>query len=371
MGSRRDMGDRIALFTRDLAAGGIGRVIVNLTCGFAERGHAVDVVLARRRGPYLTQLAPSARVLDLGVDRTLWCVPGLVRYLRRARPRALIACAEGANVIALWAKRLAGGSTRVLITTHTNLSENARRASQTRGRLMPHFARRFYHWADDVIAVSEGVAADLAETARLDRQRIRVIYNPVDTASIVERAKEPLAHPWFGAGEPPVILSAGRLTRQKDYPTLIRAFAAVRERRAARLMILGEGEDRAGLETLARELGCAVDLSLPGFVANPYPFLAAARLFVLSSAWEGFGYALIEAMALGTPVVATDCPWGPGEILDRGRYGRLVPVGDVGALTHAIEEVLDGGRATNGSLERAARFSTERISAEYLRAIAG
>jgi glycosyltransferase involved in cell wall biosynthesis len=360
------MSDRIALFTRDLAGGGIGRVIVNLTGGFAERGHPVDVVLARRRGPYLTQLAPGVRVLDLGVDRTLWCVPGLVRYLRHARPRALIACADGANVIALWAKRLAGGPTRVLISTHTNLSENARRARETRGRLMPHFARRFYRWADHVIAVSEGVAADLAETARLDRQRIRVIYNPVDTSNIVEHAKEPLAHPWFGAGEPPVILSAGRLTRQKDYPTLIRAFAAVRERRAARLMILGEGEDRAGLEALARELGCAADLCLAGFVANPYPYLAAARLFVLSSAWEGFGNVLIEALALGTPVVATDCRFGPSEILEGGRLGRLVPVGDVEALADAMAASLAAPPPAEAGIRRAHDFDRLATADRYL-----
>jgi glycosyltransferase involved in cell wall biosynthesis len=290
----------------------------------------------------------------------------LARYLRRERPRALIACADGANVVALWAKRLAGGPTRVLISTHTNLSENARRASQARGRLMPHFARRFYHWADDLIAVSEGVAADLAETARLDRQRIRVIYNPVDTSSIIERAKEPLAHPWFGAAEAPVILSAGRLTRQKDFPTLLRAFAVVRERRGARLMILGEGEDRAALEALALELGCAADVSLPGFVTNPYPFLAAARLFVLSSAWEGFGNVLIEALALGTPVVATDCPFGPREILEGGRLGRLVPVGDVEALADAMAASLAAPPPAEAGIRRAHDFHLLTTADRYL-----
>ncbi len=366
------MGDgRIALFTRDLAGGGVGRVIVNLARGFVDCGHPVDIVLARRRGPYLEQLPPDVRVIDFGVGRTLWCVPGLARYLRRERPRALLACADGANVVALWAKRLAGGATRVLISTHTNVSENARQASQARGRLIPYFMRHCYHWADDVIAVSHGVASDLAATAGLDRGRIRVIYNPVDTAGILGRAKEPLAHSWFRLGEPPVVLSLGRLTRQKDYPTLVRAFAAVRGQRRVRLMILGEGEDRAGLEALARELGCEADVALPGFVANPYPLLAAARLFVLSSAWEGFGNVLIEAMAVGTPVIATDCPWGPAEVLEHGRHGRLVPVGDVEALARAIEDVLDAPPAANGSLDRAAQFSTERIAAEYLRVIDG
>jgi glycosyltransferase involved in cell wall biosynthesis len=361
----------IALFTRDLAGGGVGRVIVNLSKGFAERGHAVDVVLARRRGPYLAQLAPGIRVIDFGVSRTLWCVPGLARYLRRERPRALIACTEGANVVALWAKRLAGGVPRVLISTHTNVSENARQARQARGRWLPYFVHGFYHWADEVVAVSEGVAADLAETAGLDRRRIRVIYNPVDTSSIMECARETLAHPWFDRDQPPVILSMGRLTRQKDYPTLIRAFAAVRTRRPARLMILGEGEEGARLEALARELGCMADVCMPGFVTNPYPFIAAARAFVLSSAWEGFGNVLIEALAVGTPVIATDCPWGPAEVLEHGRHGRLVPVGDVDALAQAIEDVLEAPPAAQVGPARATQFAIDRIAAEYLRAIDG
>jgi glycosyltransferase involved in cell wall biosynthesis len=365
------MGQRIAFFTRDLAGGGVGRVIVNLAKGFADRGHAVDVVLARRRGPYLAQLAPEVRVIDFGVSRTLWCMPGLVRYLHRERPRALIACADGANVIALWAKRLAGGRTRLLISTHTDISHTARQARQARGRVIPHFARRFYGWADDVIAVSEGVANELAAVTHLDRERIRVIYNPVDIPAIQKLAREPVSHPWFGRGQPPVILSAGRLSGAKDYPTLIRAFEHLRGRRSARLLILGEGEERPALETLVSELGCEAEVGLPGFVANPYPFMAAAAVFVLSSAWEGFGNVLIEAMALGTPVVSTNCPGGPAEILDHGRHGRLVPVGDVGALAHAVEEVLDAAPPANGGLDRAARFSTERVVAEYLQAIAG
>lgn len=365
------MGEPIALFTRDLAGGGVGRVIVNLSKGFLGRGHDVDVVLARARGPYLEQLEPQVRVIDFAVSRTLRCIPGLTRYLRHERPKTLIACTDGANVVALWAKRLARVPTPVLVSVHTNVSHHARRATKARGRLIPHFIRPFYPWADGVIAVSQGVADDLAATARLDRRRIRVIYNPVDIAGIVAQADRPPDHPWFGPGEPPVILSAGRLTAQKDYPTLLRAFASVRRRRPARLVILGEGTERAALETLAAELGCAADVALPGFVANPYPFMRAARMFVLSSAWEGFGNVLIEAMALGTPVIATDCPSGPAEILGGGRFGRLVPVGDAAALGEAIERELDETRTADLLRERAADFATDRIAAAYLDAVPG
>jgi len=364
------MDGRIALFTRDLAAGGVARVIVNLSKGFIDRGHQVDVVLARARGPFVEQLADEVRVIDLGVERSLASVPGLVRYLRCERPQALIACSDGANVVALWSKWLAGGSTRLLISIHTNVSQNARAATKARGRLIPHFIRWFYGWADDVIAVSEGVADDIAGIARLDRQKIHVIYNPVDIENIKRLAAEPIRHPWFDPGSPPVVLSAGRLTRQKDFPSLLRAFAQVRQSRPTRLMILGEGEDRASLEGLARELDCRDDVALPGFVPNPYPYMAAASVFVSSSAWEGFGNVLIEAMALGVPVVSTDCPSGPAEILARGRYGTLVPVSDVDALAQAIATTLDQPPEAGRSIERASAFSCERIASQYLAAIA-
>jgi glycosyltransferase involved in cell wall biosynthesis len=364
------MDGRIALFTRDLAAGGVARVIANLSRGFIGRGHPVDVVLARARGPFIEQLAAEVRVIDLGVERSLASIPGLVRYLRRERPLALLACQDGANVVALWSRWLARGSTRVLISIHTNVSQNARAATKARGRLIPHFIRWFYGWADDVIAVSEGVADDLAGVARLDRERIHVIYNPVDTENIKALATEPLRHPWFGSGAPPVVVSAGRLTRQKDFPSLLHAFARVRQSRSARLMILGEGEDRASLEGLARQLDCRDDIALPGFMPNPYPYMAAAGVFVLSSAWEGFGNVLIEAMALGVPVVSTDCPSGPAEILGRGRYGTLVPVSDVDALARAIATTLDHPPEAGRSIERARSFSCERIASQYLAAIA-
>jgi glycosyltransferase involved in cell wall biosynthesis len=363
------MGGRIAIFTRDLAAGGVARVIVNLSKGFVDRGHPVDVVLARARGPFVEQIADNVRVIDLGVGRSLASIPGLVRYLRREKPLALLACQDGANVVALWSKWLACGSTRVLVSTHTHVSLNARRATKIRTRVIPQLVRRFYHWADDIVAVSGGVADDLAETAGIDRQRIRVIHNPVDVQSIRKLALEPFAHPWFTPDAPPVIVSAGRLTREKDYPTLIRAFDLLRRRRPARLLILGEGEERPVLEGLARELKCAADVALPGFFANPYPFMAAARVFVLSSVWEGFGNVLIEAMALGTPVISTNCPGGPAEILENGRHGTLVPAGAVAELVNAIERVLDAGRLASEDIHRAEDFSTESITAQYLGAI--
>ncbi|NLO89188.1 MAG: glycosyltransferase, partial [Clostridia bacterium] len=188
-----------------------------------------------------------------------------------------------------------------------------------------------------VVAVSQGVADDLVKTTGLMRELIKVIYNPIVTPELLEKAKESIGHPWFKPGQPPVILSAGRLTAAKDFPTLIHAFARVRAERLARLMILGEGEERPNLESLVRELGLESDVSMPEFVENPYAYMARAAVFVLSSAWEGFGNVLVEAMAVGTPVVSTDCPSGPAEILEGGKWGKLVPVGDVEKLAKALK----------------------------------
>ena len=201
--------------------------------------------------------------------------------------------------------------------------------------------------------------------AGLSRQQVCVICNPVVTPEIFSKAQEPVDHPWFAPGQPPVVLGAGRLTIQKDFPTLIRAFALVRAQRRARLMILGEGEERPKLEALVRELGLEEDMALPGFAGNLYAYMARAAVFVLSSRWEGFGNVLVEAMALGTPVVSTDCPSGPAEILERGKWGKLVPVGDIVALSAGVVAELDNPSLSDVA-RRAQDFSLDRIVGQYL-----
>jgi glycosyltransferase involved in cell wall biosynthesis len=225
----------------------------------------------------------------------------------------------------------------------------------------------FYVWADGIVAVSEGVAEHLSHTSGLPRDRITVIYNPVVSPQLTDKARQALEDPWFARNQPPVILSVGRLTMAKDYPTLLRAFVLLRKRREARLLILGSGETRAELEQLVRSLGIEQHVRMAGFVANPYAYMARAAVFVLSSAWEGLPGALIEAMACGCPVVSTDCRSGPAEILDHGRFGRLVPVGDAAKMAGAIALALDEGRgvATRDARERAMDFRVERATSAY------
>lgn len=353
----------IAFFLPSVRGGGAQRVIVNLVQGITERGIPVDLVLSAADGVFLDQVPPAARLVDLRAGRLVRTLGPLAGYLRRERPRALVSSMSHANLVALWAARLAGRSTPVMVTVHNTLSETPMAAG-----LGPYLLRTFYPWARWVVAVSRGAADDLARTSGLPRQSMDVVYNPVITPAVVALARQTPDHPWFGPGEPPVILGVGRLTRQKDFPNLLRAFAQVRLRRPCRLIILGEGEDRAALEALAGELGVAVDVALPGFRDNALAYMAGSALFVLSSVFEGLPTVLIEALAAGTGVVSTDCPSGPREILQEGRLGTLVPVGDSAALAGAMSDALDRPSGTV-PLDALTPYTRDAAVDHYLRLI--
>jgi glycosyltransferase involved in cell wall biosynthesis len=355
----------IAFFLPSLVGGGAERMIVNLARGIADRGFVVHLVLARAEGPYLADVPPSVRIVDLRVSRVLASFLPLVRYLRRARPAVLLSALGHANVVAVWARVVAGVPTRVVMSAHNTLSQAAARPLSARARLVPLLLRVSQRRAHAVVAVSRGVAEDFARTTRTPLARISVVPNPVVTPELHARARKPVTHRWLAPGEPPVLLGVGRLTWEKDFSTLIRAFALVRQRRPARLLILGEGPDRAALELLVRELGVSDDVELPGFEANPYGYMRRAAAFVLSSASEGLPTVLIEALASGTSVVSTDCRNGPREILDGGRLGRLVPVGDVETLAAAILDALERP-ATGASSDAWRPFSLEVAVDRYL-----
>ena len=336
----------IALFLPSLCFGGAERVAINLAEGFAGLGLPTDLVAVSGRGEFAGQIPPGVRLIDLKASRVILGLPALVNYLRRERPAAVISFMAHAGIVALWARRLSGTSTPIICTLHTTPAQAARNASKIRNQVMPALLRAFYPWADELVAVSHGVAKGLSQATGLPLSRIRVIYNPIINAEMIAVARQTPDHPWFSPGEPPVILAVGRLAPAKDFATLIRSFAEVRRRRAARLLILGEGEERPALTALAEELGVADDVALPGFRENALAYMAGSAVFVLSSAWEGLPTVLIEALAAGARVVATDCPSGPREILQEGRFGALVPVGDAAGLGEAILDALERPRAT-------------------------
>jgi glycosyltransferase involved in cell wall biosynthesis len=316
-------------------------MLVNLIQGFIDLGRRVDLLLIRTAGPHLRALPPEVRQIPLGAGHGLTAIPALAGYLRRHRPPALLAAKDRAGRTALLARRLAGADTRIVLRLGTNLSAALEgRSALMRGmRLLP--IRVLYPGIERIVAVSQGVANDTAGIAGVPRESITVIRNPVVTPALARLAAETCTHPWLRPGEPPLILGAGRLQRQKDFPTLIRAFGRVRRERTCRLAILGDGSGRAELEAMVARLGLADWVRLPGFQDNPFPWLSRASVFVLSSAWEGSPNVLTEAMALGTPVVSTDCPSGPAELLANGRFGPLVPVGDAQEMARAIGHTLD------------------------------
>ena len=364
----------LALFLPSLAGGGAERIMLNLARGMAEAGVRVELVVGSASGPYRDQVPAGCTLVDLGAPRVLAALPGLVRYLRRRRPRVLLAAMDHANLIALWAAALARVPTRVAVSVHIHLSREAGTAPRRAGRWLPALARVFYPRALAVIAVSQGVADDLNALLGPGRAPLRVLPNPVVTPELADLAAAPADHPWLAPGpgpgpdgqRAPVILAVGRLTPQKDFPTLMRAFAALDPGRGVRLLILGEGPERAALESLVNELGLKGRVDLPGFTANPFACMARARLLVLSSAWEGLPTVLIEAMACGTPVVSTDCPSGPREILAGGRLGPLVPVGDAVALAAAIGGVLDRPLPAADLKAAAAQYGLATVTRRYL-----
>jgi glycosyltransferase involved in cell wall biosynthesis len=360
----------LSIFIPALFGGGAERSMLKLAGGLAGRGFQVDLVLARAEGSFLDEVPESVRLVDFKARRVLTSLPALIRYLRCKKPAAVLSVMH-ANLVALWARRLAGVQTRIIVSERNTLSSEVQHyATDLRMRLMPSLARYFYPWADSIVAVSKGVADDLIRHERIPNGRVRVIYNPIITPELKEKAKAPLDHPWFKPGEPPVVLAVGRLTAQKDFSTLIQAFARVRRARVVRLCILGEGEERPALESLVRQFGLQQDVSMPGFMANPYPYMALAQLFVLSSKWEGLPGALIEAMYCGIPLIATDCPSGPREILVDGNFGQLVPVGDECSLARAMEISLDG-KMFRPPPDSWRPFELEASVSQYINALLG
>jgi glycosyltransferase involved in cell wall biosynthesis len=363
------MAKRLGVLVASLAKGGIGKMRVHLVNELIRQGVEVDVLMARADSPYLDMLSGAARQVLLGTSHEWASVLPIARYLRRVRPDALLAQRVRVNVAALRARRLARTGTPIFATLNTSLSHQLASARPGKRRKQLAYLRRYYPRNDGLIAISQGVAEDAASLIGVPREAIRVISNPVVTGRIAELAQAPVAHRWLAEGGSPVILGAGRLEPQKDFPTLIRAFAEARGARPLRLVILGEGAQRASLLDLAAALGVAGDVDLPGFVDNPYAYMARAAVFVLSSAWEGFGNVLAEALAVGIPVVATDCPSGPSEILEGGRWGRLVRVGDAAGLARAVLETLADPLPAASLRESAQRFTVEASARGYLEAM--
>lgn len=363
-------GSRLALFLPSLDGGGAERVMVTLANAIARRGYRVDLVVASAVGPYLSDVSERVHVVDLKTGRVIKSLVPLTRYLRRERPAAMLSAMNYTNVVAFAACRLACVPTRLIVSEHNTISEESARNRGFIARVVYALVPSVYRRADAVVTVSRAAARDLERFACLLQGSVRAIYNPFDLARISHMSAATPEHPWLAQGQPPVVLAIGRLTEAKDFSTLIRAFSLMRAKHGARLLILGEGAGRRALQVVVDECGLTSDeVQMPGFVSNPFSYLSRCTAFVLSSRWEGFGNVLVEALACGAQVISTDCPSGPREILEDGRWGWLVPVGDVHALARTMDLVLSSPREQLPDVrKRANEFDQERAVDAYLEA---
>lgn len=358
---------RVAIFMPSYGDGGVERMLVNLAGGLAARGVAVDFVTRTGDAPYLDGLDRRVTLVEIPTAGRWRVLLPSVRYLRAARPEFVLCGKDRAGESILAARHLSGVPFGLIMRPGTTLSERlAKRGALKRWRTY-RLIRRVYGAAVAVVGNSQGVVADIANIAGLPKERLHLIRNPVITPALFEQAAAPSPHPWLVTGGAPVVVGVGGLRMQKGFDTLIRAFAQVREVRPCRLLILGEGHLRTELATLACNLEVEADVALPGFDPNPYAIVSRAALFVLASRWEGSPNALTEALALGTPVVSTDCPSGPREVLDGGAIAPLVPVDDVEAMARAMLRVLDAPGDPATRRMAVSEYTVETCAARYHR----
>src|SRR5271157_413330 len=361
---------RIALLVPTLEIGGVERVFANLANGLLQCGTEVDLVVGRAGGEMARFLDRDIPIFDLKSEHMMRSVPRVAKYLKVREPEAMIAAMTHCTTVAVVARAVARKKTKIVATEHNTMSKIVANTSGLKYRLMPLWSRWALNSADAIVAVSGGVADDLSAQTGILRKRVRVLYNPVITDALHSAAAAAVEHPWFDAGEPPVILAVGRLDKQKDFPMLVRAFRLIRNSRPARLVILGEGPDRARIEHVVHDASLTKDVDLPGFEHNPYRFMDRAAVFACSSQWEGFGVALVEALSLGTPVVSTNCTHGPAEILCDGKFGTLVPVGDHEAMAQALLNALDNPVRRHRSAQLCSahleQFTVANVVSNYL-----
>lgn len=389
-----------AFFLRRLDRGGAEGVLLDLARGLVARGDRIDFLLGKRGGALEGRIPEGVQIVEIGEPGLLEALPSLLRlpirdwrdvaaafvpgnprllrsagrlaaYLDHAQPDALLTTLRAGNITSIWAGSLARSACRVIVREANNMSAEQDGESKPFKRAYPRFVRNWFGRASHVIAVSEGVSDDLVSAAGISRDHIATVPNPVDANRVRALAKRPLPEIWPAPEAGPVIMTAGRLVKQKNHALLVRAFAHVRKSVPARLVIFGEGDQRAVLEAQIDELGLADAIQLPGSIDNVYPSMTAAAVFVLSSDWEGFPNVLVEALACGTRIVSTDCPSGPREILRDGDFGTLVERGDDVGLARAILAALAAPADPARQHARANDFSLERAVESYRNVLLG
>ncbi len=357
---------RIAFLLPDLRGGGAQHMVINMANEFSARGHEVTLLVIESAGPYAEKISSAVRTVYFNRSRTRDGLRPLIDYLCNERLDILYSAMPYVNIVAVLGKILSSVSkTAVIISERNFFSLNAQQDGSTPSFLQKLTVGALYPLADKIVAISRGVADDLRTYLFAGHKKLSYIHNPVVTQGTQDQLAQECDDPWFVSCARPVIVTSGRLVAQKDQKTLLRAFAKLRKTHPASLLILGEGPLRDDLTQTARDLDIEGDVYFKGFVPNPLAYMKKADLFALSSAWEGFGNVVVEALLCGLPVVSTDCPAGPAEILDNGRYGFLVPVGDDDTLAQAMEKALTAKPDPQTQKKRAMDFSVQTICDQY------
>ena len=354
----------IAIFIPSVHGGGAERAMLIFAEELAKRSINVEVVVGSLEGAWRNMLPDSLSIVDLGATRMVKTVLPLRRYIVSRRPVALFSTISHANLGALIAKVISGVDMPVIVRqSNTPLSEYKESSgAKWVGRLIPYV----YSWADAIIAVSDSVRDDLVTMKPHLASLIKVIPTPVLFSAIFDQAREVPDHPWFRDKKIPIIVSVGRLKPHKGMYDLVKAFSYVIKKKPARLVIVGEGDDRKRIEKFVATRGLAENVALVGFKSNPFSFMRHSDVFVLASHYEGLPNVLIQALALGVPVVATDSPGGVRELLKDGLLGHLVPVGQIKVMADAIITAFSRERNTAGSPEMLARYHVEDATDQYL-----
>jgi glycosyltransferase involved in cell wall biosynthesis len=357
----------VTLFIPTLAAGGAERATLNLAEAMTAKKLDVTLLVQRPEGELVKEIPENIKVESLNCSRSLFAFIPLILFLRRNRPDFFIANMGHGNIISLWARALSTTTIKIIVCQHSMLSAECQAHAGWQYKILPWLYRRFLPWADAVVAVSSAVAADLNRVTQISSNHITTIHNAVVGPDFMQRSEQPCPHPWFAENTPPVILGIGRLSEEKDFPTLIQAFALACKSKDLRLVIIGQGPQLNKLKGLASSLSIGEYVDCPGFTANPLPYIKRAAILAVSSKYEGMSNVLVEALACGTNVISTNCPGGPAEILECGHYGALVPVSDPNAMAQTILATLQNPKDKNILQQRGQDFSFDCTVNAYIK----
>lgn len=363
---------KIAIFLPSLSDGGAEKVMVSLANNFVSKFYSVDLLLVSQEGVYFNMLSDEVRLINIDKSRAIYAVPRILKYLRNERPDVLLSALTHTNVIALICKVLCLRKIRVVVSERSIISNSTLLSGNRLYLINKYILKLLYPLADSIIAISKGCAKDLVKTLEISNKKIVVINNPLIKDSNInindsneDKINLSLQHNNNNNKHKHLIIAVGRLKKVKNFPLLIKAFAIVRKTVPSSLIILGEGPERNNLEKLIKELHLEKSISLPGFVNNPIDYMKKSEVFVSSSSWEGFGNVIVEAMSVGLKIVSVDCPGGPREILEDGKWGKLVPLNNVSLLADAIKKIIDEDVKYDVKL-RALQFNINVIADKYL-----